>query len=155
VPLARPSAIAIVAATLALLGCGGGDSGGPPPGHEGVAVIEGWVEALSRGDVEAAAGYFALPSVVENGMPPVTLHSRADAVAFNRSLPCGAKLVKAVPVGRLVAATFRLTERPGGGCGAGVGELARTAFLIRDSKIAVWRRLPNPPRQGGTGGSTV
>jgi hypothetical protein len=116
-----------------------------------VIVIEGWVDALAKGDVDGAAGYFALPSVVENGTAPLTLRSRADAVAFNESLPCGAKLVGARPAGRFIAATFRLTQRPGGDCGSGVGELARTAFVVRGGKIVQWRRLPNPPRQGGGG----
>jgi hypothetical protein len=154
----RPAAVAILAAatflTVSCGGAGGGeDSSEPslPPGHEGVIVIEGWVGALAKGDVEGAAGYFALPSVVENGTAPLTLRSRADAVAFNESLPCGAKLVRARPAGRFIAATFRLTDRPGGDCGSGVGELARTAFVIRDGRIVQWRRLPNPPHQGGGG----
>jgi hypothetical protein len=149
---ARAFALAILAACL-LTACGGGKgnatSGSIPPGHEGLAVIESWVESLSKGDVEGAARYFALPSVVENGGPPVTLRSRADAVAFNGSLPCGAKLVKASPVHDFIAATFRLTDRPGGGCGSGIGQLARTAFVIRDGKIVQWRRLPNPSQGGG------
>lgn len=158
--LVRPSAIAILALATALLAsCGGGGEGGSesslPPGHEGVVVIEGWVETLARGDVEGAAGYFALPSVVENGAAPVTLRSRDDAIAFNRSLPCGAKLVRARPEGRFIAATFRLTERPGGDCGSGAGQVARTAFVIRDGKIVQWRRLPNPPNRRGGGGPIV
>jgi hypothetical protein len=120
-----------------------------PPGHEAVAVIEGWVRTLSAGDVQGAADYFALPSVAENGTPPLTLRSRADVVAFNRSLPCGARLVRAQPLGRFIAATFRLTDRPGGDCGSGSGLLARTAFVIRDRKIVQWRRLPNPRRRRG------
>jgi hypothetical protein len=144
-------AVLAVASLPAFAGCGGGDGDegssagattGLPPGHAGVIVISGWVNALRHGDVDRAAGYFALPSVVENGTPPVTLRSRAQAVAFNRSLPCGAKLVRARPVGGVIAATFRLTERPGGACGPGVGLLARTAFVSRDGKIAQWRRLP-------------
>ena len=126
-----------------------------PAGHEGVAVIDGWVQSLSKGDVEGASGYFAIPSVVENGGPAVTLRSRADVIAFNSSLPCGAKLVKASPVNNLIAATFRLTDRPGGGCGSGVGQLARTAFVIRDGKIVQWRRLPNPSQGGGGGGGPI
>ena len=98
---ARAFALAILAACL-LTACGGGKgnatSGSIPPGHEGVAVIESWVQSLSKGDVGSAAGYFAVPSVVENGGPPLRLRSHADAVAFNGSLPCGAKLVKASPV---------------------------------------------------------
>jgi hypothetical protein len=154
--LARLAA-ALLLVTLLLTSCGGGgdeDASAPaelPPGHEGVLVINEWVKALSRGDVSGAADLFALPSVVDNGTPQLRLRSHADAVLFNRSLPCGGKLVRARPNGPFIAATFRLTERPGGDCGSGVGELARTAFLIRDGKIVEWHRLPNPP--GGTGPS--
>jgi len=159
VGLARLAALAVLSAGL-LASCGGGNGDGTnesslPTGHESVAVIEGWVKTLSKGDAEGAAGYFALPSVVENGTPAVTLRSHADVVAFNRSLPCGARLVRARPAGRFIAATFRLTDRPGGGCGSGVGQLARTAFVIRGGKIVQWQRLPNPPRQGGGGGPIV
>ena len=147
-------AVAALLAALALAGCGGGGgaetsgpAGGLPPGHTSVLVIDEWAKTLRRGDVSGAADLFALPSVVENGTPPINLRSRADAISFNRSLPCGAKLVRARPDGRYIAATFRLTERPGGACGSGVGELARTAFLIRDGKIAEWHRLPD--RGGG------
>ena len=158
-----PARFALLAAAMTLaalpaaVGCGG--SGGSnstttlslPPGHADVLVIGNWVDALRAGHVQVAAGYFAIPSVVENGTPPQMIETRADAVAFNRSLPCGAKLVKAKPEGRYIAATFRLTERPGpGACGSGVGQLARTAFVIRDGKIIQWRRLPNPaPSPGG------
>ena len=114
-------------------------------------MIESWADTLTNGDVQGAAGYFALPSIAENGASPVTLRSRADVVAFNRALPCGAKLVRAQPLGRFIAATFRLIERPGGSCGSGAGQIARTAFVIKDGKIAQWRRLPSPP--GGGGGS--
>jgi hypothetical protein len=134
---------------IALAGCGGGsDSGGSVPGIAGdakpgdVHVIDGWVTALRRGDVSAAAGYFAIPSVAENG--PVLLHisSLRDARRFNRSLPCGAVLVRAETAGQFTTATFRLTERPGpGACGPGAGGTAKTSFVIRDGKIAQWRRV--------------
>jgi hypothetical protein len=115
-----------------------------------VAVIEGWTEALSDGDVKAAADYFALPSVAQNGPTPLTLRTRGAVTAFNRSLPCGAELVRARPAGRFINATFRLTDRPGGECGSGTGGLARTAFVIEDGKIVQWRRLADP-RGGGSG----
>ncbi|MGH2981740.1 MAG: hypothetical protein ACRDKV_06835 [Solirubrobacterales bacterium] len=145
-------AAAGLACTGLLLSCGGG---GEEPtvisGHERVAVIEGWAQDLAAGNVEAAAGYFALPSLAENGPSPITLRSRADAISFNRSLPCGARLVRARPRGRFIVATFRLTERPGGDCGSGDGRLARTAFAIRDGKITQWRRLADPPQHSGEG----
>ena len=146
----RAAILTAIAAVL-LAGCGGDDNESLPSKHESVAVIENWVDTLSDGDVKGAADYFAVPSVAENGAAPVTLRSRADVLAFNRSLPCGAKLVRARSLGRFIAATFRLTERPGGTCGPGAGGLARTAFVIRDGKIVQWRRLTNPPRSGGAG----
>ena len=159
VSLARPVVLAIFAlATGLLASCGGGDGANEPSvpaGHGAVLVIEGWVETLSKGDVKGAADYFALPSVAENGAPPVTLRSRADVIAFNRSLPCGARLVRARPLGRFIAATFRLTDRPGGDCGPGSGLLARTAFVIQRGKIVQWRRLPNLPRRDGDAGPVV
>jgi hypothetical protein len=145
----RIAVLTLLALGFALCACGGGGSGD----KDSDAVIEGWISTLSRGNPEAAAGYFAVPSVVANGGAPVTLRSRADAIAFNRSLPCGARLVSTRRLGRFVDATFRLTERPGGACGPGAGQLARTAFVIRDSKIVQWRRLPNPPGGQGGGGS--
>jgi hypothetical protein len=151
-----PLAVLAVAALGLAIGCGGGDSGeaedAEVPGgadHEAVRVIQGWVDELRAGHVAAAASYFSFPSIVENGTPPVTLRTRGDAVAFNSSLPCGAILVRARPLGRYIAATFRLTERPGeGSCGSGTGNLARTAFVIREGKIVQWRRLPDAG-QGG------
>jgi hypothetical protein len=146
----------------ATAGCGnGGDDGDTvarldlPAGHTSVIVIDEWVRTLAEGDVKGAARFFALPSVVENGTPPLTLRTRSDAIEFNRSLPCGAKLIDAEPRGRFIAATFRLIERPGPGiCGSGVGATARTAFLIRDGKIAQWRRLPDTAQEGPSGEPT-
>jgi hypothetical protein len=107
-----------------------------------VNVIAGWAQALAGGDVDAAAAYFALPSVAENGPILVRIHDLAQARAFNESLPCGAKLIHAGSVGRFTTATFRLTERPGPGtCGPGTGATAQTSFVIRDGKIVQWRRV--------------
>lgn len=152
--------LAFAAALLAVaLGAGcGGDEGGDPgiPGgadDDDVRVIEEWSTALREGDVEAAADYFALPAIAQNGTPPLELESREAVVAFNAALPCGAELIRAEPRGRYTVATFELTERPGEGtCGPGVGTEARTAFVIRDGEIAAWIRaadeLPPPSAEG-------
>jgi hypothetical protein len=116
-----------------------------------VRVIDEWATALRQGDVEDAADRFAVPSVAQNGAGAVTLDTRGEVLAFNDSLPCGARLVGARPAGRFIAATFRLTERPGGDCGSGAGALARTAFVIRGGKIRQWRRLPDPAPSGVPG----
>src|SRR5713226_8078664 len=56
---------------IALAGCGGGGSraasvpGGANPSD--VKVITAWVNALRAGNVQKAASYFRLPSLVQNG----------------------------------------------------------------------------------------
>lgn len=114
-------------------------------------VIRAWSEALRRGDVKRAASYFAIPSVVQNGTPPLRLESPAETLAFNLSLPCGARLKDTRRTGRYTVATFMLTERPGGDCGTGTGGEAATAFVITGGKIREWRRVPAPsePPPGG------
>ena len=159
----------LLALALGAAGCGG--SGGedkpakPRPGAGGraahtakaadVRVIRGWVDTLRAGHVSAAAGYFAVPAVVQNGTPPVRLRTLAEVRAFNKDLPCGAKLLRTVAAGRYVAAVFRLTERPGGRCGSGRGQRAATAFVIRAGKIAEWRRIPLPPQPSSPPGEKV
>ena len=49
-------------------------------------------------------------------------------------------------------ATFVLTERPGvGQCGDGVGETAKTAFVIHNGLITEWRRVVDIDRSTTTG----
>jgi hypothetical protein len=109
-----------------------------------VEVIDGWIEALSDGDTEAAGGYFAIPSTVENVSVLTKLETADDAIAFNESLPCGGTLVAAKTTGDFTTATFELTDRPGGDCGAGTGTKASTSFVIEDGKITDWRRVAGP-----------
>jgi hypothetical protein len=112
---------------------------------EDVAVIRGWADALRHGRIERAVRYFAIPSVVSNGTPPIKLTSRKDVRFFNRTLPCGAKVLRVEDTGAYLVARFRLTERPGPGvCGTGVGGEASTAFLIRRRHIVEWRRVVEP-----------
>jgi hypothetical protein len=133
----RPGVLAplAIAAVLACAGCGSPTD---------VSVIRGWAGALAAGDLDKAASYFALPAIVANGTPPVRITTRGEAREFNQLLPCGGQVVATARHAPYIYATFRLTNRPGGDCGAGTGGLAATAFLIRDGKIAEWRRLPNP-----------
>jgi hypothetical protein len=107
-------------------------------------VIRDWAKALTAGNLDKAASYFALPAIIANGTPPVRITRRAQAREFNQLLPCGAQLVATARHGPYTFATFRLTNRLGGDCGLGVGATAATAFLIRNGKIVEWLRLPNP-----------
>jgi hypothetical protein len=76
-----------------------------------------------------------------------TIDTRAEAEAANASLPCGAKVISADQRGRYVNVLFRLTNRtgPGGGCGSGVGQTARTNFVIAGGLIQEWIRAPDEP----------
>jgi hypothetical protein len=124
-----------------------------------VGVIRAWTSALRRGDLRGAARYFALPSEFINGsdasgqVPVLAIRTRAEAEAVNATLPCGAVFISADQRGRYVNALFRLTERPGlgAGCGPGVGQLARTNFVIAGGHIVRWIRAPQDPgdRQPG------
>ena len=107
-----------------------------------VKVIAAWSSALRRGDVSAAASYFALPSLYDNGGPALVIRTEREAVEVNASLPCGAKVVTAVRQGSYVSVLFRLTDRPGpgGGCGSGTGQLASTNFIVRGGRIVQWIR---------------
>ena len=160
-----PSRATIAAALVALWvgGCGGDEDSEAPeeiPGgadQEEARVIEDWADTLREGDIEGAAEFFALPSLVQNGTPALELETRQQVVEFNEALPCGAELVSAETAGDYTIATFELTERPGPGeCGDGVGNTAKTAFGISDEgEIERWIRVvdsddasPLPPDDG-------
>lgn len=144
---AAPATLVLIALLAALAACGGDSPEAPSQDVAGdadpedVRVIEAWSDALREGDVDAAAGYFATPSVAENG-PLLRIRNRGDARLFNRSLPCGATLLSAESQGDFTTATFELSERPGpGACGPGAGNEAQTVFVIEDGKIIEWRRV--------------
>jgi hypothetical protein len=138
----------------------------PTPGPTGIpaatgsiGVIRAWSDALRRGDVRGAARYFALPSVMINGTDAagsallITIETPGQAAAANASLPCGAQLISTDRRGRYVNALFRLTGRPGPGgsdCGGGVGQTARTNFVIVHGRIVEWIRAPDDPGDNAT-----
>lgn len=149
----RAAPLVLIAGVL-ISGCGGGSTGLPglpaktTSADTPAAVIRGWSDALRGGDIDRASGYFAVPSLVENGSPPVELHSRGEAKSFNRALPCGARYVRSTPHHGYVIAEFRLTDRTGAGavrpCG-GKGDKADVAFRISHGKIDEWRRAAGYP----------
>jgi hypothetical protein len=153
-------AIASVAAVVAALsGCGSSDKESSIPGGadaDAVQVIKGWADELRSGDISGASDRFAIPSVVQNGTAPLRLTNRPQVEIFNQSLPCGARLTAASMSGKYTIATFVLTERPGPGeCGDGVGEAAKTAFVINDGHITEWRRVVDTEPTGPTGTAPV
>jgi hypothetical protein len=154
--MARATA-ALVALTVAMLvGCGSSSSkeSSTVAGNadaDAVQVIEDWANELRAGDVAGASDRFAIPSIVQNGTTPLRLTNRTQVEVFNQSLPCGARLTAASSSGKYTIATFVLTERPGPGqCGNGVGEAAKTAFVIHDGHITEWRRVVDTEPTGPT-----
>lgn len=124
----------------------------PPGTHKApraaVRVITAWSDQLRAGHVRRAASYFTVPALVQNASPVMHLTSEKQVLAFNRTLPCGAHIVRTLEAARYVVATFVLTERPGStSCGA-TGKLAATAFLLRHGRISEWRRVLVPPPLG-------
>jgi hypothetical protein len=137
----------------------------PRPGPTGITanpaavrVIRLWADDLRRGDVRAAARWFALPSVMINGgagdVSVSRIHTIGQAQAANEMLPCGAKFLSADMRGRYVNALFELTGRSGPGgtnCGGGAGGTARTNFVIADGRIVEWIRAPDDPGENSSG----
>jgi hypothetical protein len=157
--IARPLTLIAVIGLLAMAGCGGSSSQSSVPGGadpDAVRVIKGWADELRAGHVEDASDFFSLPTVVQNGTPPLQLTDRQEVVEFNQSLPCGARLTRAESHDRFTIATFVLTERPGPGeCGAGAGDSAETAFVIHDGHITEWRRVVETQPSEATGTAPV
>ena len=119
------------------------------------AVIRGWADALRRGDVERASRYWQPPAIAANGSQPFRLVTMRAVRQFNEGLTCGARLESAERDKNYVVATFRLTnrrDRPGA-CAQGVGQRARTIFLLREGKIVQWIRAADPPQDGDLPGS--
>jgi limonene-1,2-epoxide hydrolase len=108
-------------------------------------VINNWLKALRRGDVKRAAHYFALPSKFQNATPVLTVNSEQERIAVNVSLSCGAVATEMGGAGVYTIVKFRLTKRPGGNCGTGVGGTVRGAIRVERHKIKEWYRLPDQP----------
>ncbi len=142
---------------------GGGGSAKEPARRTGPvtaaekAVIRGWADALRQGDVERAIGYWHTPAIAANGSQPFKLLTRRAVRQFNDGLACGARLESVERDQGYVLATFRLTERKGAdvSCGSGVGNRARTLFLLRGGKIVQWIRATDPQDVSDTPGGTT
>ena len=122
----------------------------PEGSTDDIEVIRAWAEALSESDIEAAAEFFAIPSVAENGIT-YDIETREDARFFNESLPCGAKL-ESTEESRASSSPRPSGSRkdPASPACPGDGNIAQTSFVIEDGAIVEWRRvaLPGPGAEG-------
>jgi hypothetical protein len=69
------------------------------------------------------------------------VRTRADALAWNRSLPCSGRIVEIEISGEDATATFLLGDRPTSACDAPGGRVA-AVFRVRAGKIVLFRQLP-------------
>ncbi len=103
-------------------------------------LIQAWIAALQLEDYKRAGSFFARGAIVDQGFPD-RLKTRADAVEFNRSLPCRAEVRDVEDEGRTSLATFQLYDGPGGPCTGSV----RVRFTILHRRFEVFRQLPDSP----------
>ena len=87
----------------------------------------------------------ALPSKFQNATPVLIVNTEEKRIAVNTSLSCGAVATKMGGAGAFTIVTFKLTQRPGGDCGTGVGGTARGAIRVERRMIKEWYRLPDEP----------
>ena len=132
-----PRATVWLIAGLLTVGCGGGDE---PDPRSDARLVKGWVAALARDDFERAASYFA-PGAVIKQSERFRLEDKADAEAFNRSLPCRSRVTRVEDEGEASVATFRLRPRPGAPPRA-CNSVVQVRFRAKDGKFVVWVQLP-------------
>ena len=75
----------------------------------------------------------------------LTVSTERERIAVNMSLSCGAVATAMGGAGAFTIVKFRLTKRPGGVCGSGVGGTARGAIRVEQRLIKEWYRLPDQP----------
>jgi limonene-1,2-epoxide hydrolase len=131
----------LLAAVLVFAGCGG-SSASPE------SVVRAWSEALNSGDNNRAGSLFAPGARIVQAGIVERLRSRAEAVAWNASLPCSGRIVALRARGETVRASFLLGDRPANTCD-GPGSVVRALFRVHDGKIVLWHQLPGPPTREG------
>jgi len=158
--------IALAALLVGLAGCGGGEERAettptrelPPPEIEGTSplvptvavgaapegaarVIRSWAAALRRADIGRAADLVATGARVQTGPALERLATRNQVLAWNSSLPCGAKVERIGGARGYAIVRFRLTDRIGADCTDGVGNVIRAAIKVADGRIVGWYAL--------------
>lgn len=126
--------------TLLVAGCGGGTVSPE-------SVVRAWNEEVNAGDNEAAAELFAEGARVVQVGRARRLVTREDAVAWNASLPCSARIVSLSAREETVTAVFVLADRETSPCD-GPGARATTVFRVREGKIVLWHQVASTRPSG-------
>ena len=137
----------IAAAAAAVAGCGSSS-----PSTE--SVVRAWSQALNTEDNQGAADLFARGAEVVQGNRVITLRTHAEAVEWNRELPCSGRIVSIESTGHTATATFELGDRSHSRCD-GPGQRATAIFRVVKGKIVLWHQTPNPAPPTSTASSSV
>ena len=120
---------------VAATGCGGSSHRTP------AQVVRAWSAALNRGDEEAASSLFGPKAVFVAGDYRNVLRTRAQALAFNRSIGWCGPIVRLARERDEIVAQFALVSRPSGHCERGGRERGSVYFRIRDGKIVFFDQI--------------
>jgi hypothetical protein len=134
----RSGTLAALAVAALLSACGGSGARSPE------AVARAWSAALNRSDDDSAAKLFAPGAEIVQD-DALVLHTHAQAVAWNASLPCGGTITRVVHERQRdqVLVVFKLKERPGHRCDA-PGQDAAALFQVDRGKIVLWHQTAPP-----------
>jgi limonene-1,2-epoxide hydrolase len=135
----KARALLLAALAAATAGCGSS-----PPSTE--SVVRAWSQALNSEDNQGAANLFAPGAEIVQGDRVVTLRTHAEAVEWNRELPCSGRIVSIKSTGHTATATFELGDRSDSRCD-GPGRRATAIFRVVKGKIVLWHQTatPTPP----------
>jgi limonene-1,2-epoxide hydrolase len=135
----KARALLLAALAAATAGCGSS-----PPSTE--SVVRAWSQALNSEDNQGAANLFAPGAEIVQGDRVVTLRTHAEAVEWNRELPCSGRIVSIKSTGHTATATFELGDRSDSRCD-GPGQRATAIFRVVQGKIVLWHQTatPTPP----------
>jgi limonene-1,2-epoxide hydrolase len=125
---------------IAAAGCGG--NGASPE-----SVVRAWSHELNVDDNEGAAKLFAPGATIVQGDSVLILHTHADAVRWNASLPCSGQIVSIKTVRDTVTAKFLLGDRRMSHCD-GPGSRESAVFRVQDGKIVLWQTGDSPAPPG-------
>ncbi len=125
-----------VAAAIALLAAGCGSSAPSP-----ATVVREWARALRVDDNERAASLFAPNAAVVQGDQLMRFHTHAQALTWNRRLPCSGRVVGLHVEGSAATATFRLADRKHSRCDGPANAEVVTVFVVEHGKIVLWVQI--------------
>jgi limonene-1,2-epoxide hydrolase len=141
----RARLLLLAAAAAVAGGCGSSS-----PSTE--SVVRAWSQALNTEDNQGAANLFAPGAEIVQGGHVLTLRTHAEAVEWNRELPCSGRIVSIKSTGPTATATFELGDRSHSHCD-GPGQRATAIFRVVKGKIVLWHQTATPTPSTSTASS--